>query len=255
MTLALRHQPISDSPLARWDARWKLAGLLSAAGGVATLDHLAPAAAALALGLALLALARLPGRWVRTRLGLFTLAALPFLLILPFTLDSAGSGRDLGPVRVSDRGLTAGLAVFCRCLAIGALGLVLVGTAPIHQTLAAAHRLRVPGLLVLLALLAYRYAFLFGDELRRLRVALWVRGFRARATRHGYRTLGHVVGATLVRGADRAERVADAMRCRGFDGRFHTLTAFRTTATDIISFVLVFAATAALVLWDRLGFS
>src|SRR5581483_9166972 len=105
------------------------------------------------------------------------------------------------------------------------------------------------------ALLAYRYAFLLADELRRLRVALRVRGFRARADRHGYRTLGHVVGAVLVRGADRADRVADAMRCRGFDGRFHTLTAFRTTAADVVSCLLVVAGVAALVLWDRLVFS
>ena len=56
------------------------------------------------------------------------------------------------------------------------------------------------------------------------------------ATRHGYRTLGHVTGAVLVRGADRAERVGEAMRCRGFDGTFHTTAAFRTTAADIISF-------------------
>jgi cobalt/nickel transport system permease protein len=250
MTLALRHHDVPDSPLARWDARWKLAALLAAVAGVAVLDHVLPAAVALLAGLGLLALARLPGRWVRVRLAVFTVAALPFVLILPFTLD--GPGWELGPLHASERGLTAGAAVALRCVAIGAFALVLVGTAPVHHTLAAAHRLRVPGLLVLLALLAYRYTFLLADELRRLRVALWVRGFRTKANRHGYRTLGHVTGAVLVRGADRAERVADAMRCRGFDGRFHTLTAFRTTAADVVFCLLAVAGTAALVGWDRL---
>jgi cobalt/nickel transport system permease protein len=253
MTLALRHHDVPDSPPARWDARWKLAALLVAVAGVALLNHVLPAAVALGAGLGLLAVARLPGRWVRIRLAVFTLAALPFVLILPFTLD--GPGWDFGPLHASDRGLLAGAAVALRCVAIGAFALVLVGTAPVHHTLAAAHRLRVPGLFVLLALLAYRYAFVLADELRRLRVALWVRGFRARASRHGYRTLGHVTGALLVRGADRAEHVADAMRCRGFDGRFHTLTAFRTTAADVAAFVFLAAATIALVLWDRLGLS
>jgi cobalt/nickel transport system permease protein len=252
MTLALRHRPVPDSPLARWDARWKLAAVLAAVGGVAVLDHVAPAAVAFAAGLALLLVARLPVRWAYLRLGLFALAAAPFLLVLPFTLDPGGPGWDLGPVRVSEHGLLAGLAVFSRCLAIGTLVLVLVGTAPLHHTLTAAHRLKVPGLIVLLLLLAYRYAFLLGDELRRLRVALRVRGFRARASRHGYRTLGHVTGAVLVRGADRAERVADAMRCRGFDGRFHTLTAFRTRPADVVSCLLMVATTAGLIVWDRL---
>jgi cobalt/nickel transport system permease protein len=255
MTLALRHRPVPDSLLARWDARWKLAAMLVAAAGVAAVDHALPAAVALAVGLGLVVLARLPGKWARGRLLALGFAALPFVLILPFTLDTAGPGWDVGPVRVSEHGLLSGLAVFCRCVAIGAFALVLVGTAPVHHTFAAAHKLKVPGLLVLLALLAYRYAFLLGEELRRLRTALRVRGFKPRADRHGYRTLGHVVGVVLVRGSDRAERVAEAMRCRGFDGRFHTLTAFRTTAADVLSFLLTLTGTIALVIWDRLGLS
>lgn len=253
MTLALRHLDVPDSPLARWDARWKLAALLVAVAGVAMLNRVPAAAVALGVAVGLLVVARLPLRWVRPRLTVLVVAALPFVLVLPFTLD--GPGWDVGPLHASERGLLAGVAVALRCLAIGAFALVLVGTAPVHHTLAAAHRLKVPGLLVLLALLAYRYAFVLADELRRLRVALRVRGFRAKADRHGYRTLGHVTGAVLVRGSDRAERVADAMRCRGFDGRFHTLTAFRTTAADVVSCLLAVAGTAALVTWDRLGFS
>jgi cobalt/nickel transport system permease protein len=249
MTLAFRHRPVPPSPLARWDARWKLAAALLAAGGVAALDHLAPAAVALALGVLLLVVARLPAKWVRNRLGLFALAALPFLLVLPFTLD--GPGWQVGPVYVSERGVAAGLAVFCRGLAIGCLALVLLGTAPLHHTLAAAHRLKLPGLLVQLTLLAYRYAFLLADEFRRLRVAMCTRGYRVRPTRHGYRALGHATGAVLVRGAERADNVAAAMRCRGFDGTFHSLAAFRTAFSDIGGFLALVAATIILVAWDR----
>lgn len=253
MTLAFRNRPVPPSPLARWDARWKLAAILLAVFGIAALDHLAPAAAALALGLLLLVVARLPWNWLRGRLIVFALAALPFLLVLPFTL--AGDGWDVGPLHVSARGLTAGAAVFCRCLAVGCLSLVLIGTDHLHHTFAAAHKLKVPGLLVQLTLLAYRYTFLLADEMKRLRIAMRTRGFRVRADRHGYRALGHATGAVLVRGADQAERVAAAMRCRGFDGAFHTLSAFRTTAADIMGCAALVAAVAALVLWDRLVLS
>ncbi|HEX4612474.1 MAG TPA: cobalt ECF transporter T component CbiQ [Urbifossiella sp.] len=252
MSPGFRHRPVPPSPLSRWDARWKLAAVLLAAAAAAALRHPAPSAAALAVGLGLLRVGRLGGPWVRVRLGAFALAAVPFLLVLPFTLDPAGPGWDVGPVRVSEQGVLVGAGVVFRGVAIGALALVLVGTAPVHHTLAAAHRLKVPGLLVLVTLLAYRYAFLLADELRRLRVALRVRGFRPRADRHGYRTAGHVVGAVLVRGADRAERVSEAMRARGFDGRFHTLTAFRTTAWDVIGFVPLPTAMVLLLAWDRL---
>ena len=51
MTLTLRHQDVPDSHLARWDTRWKLAAVLLSVCGIAAIDHLAPAASALALGL------------------------------------------------------------------------------------------------------------------------------------------------------------------------------------------------------------
>src|SRR5688572_13122016 len=103
MSLAFRHRPVPPSPLARWDARWKLAALAVAVCGAAALDHIAAAGVALLLGLGLVAVARLPGAWVRGRLFLFALAALPFLLVLPFTLD--GDGWDVGPLHVSERGV------------------------------------------------------------------------------------------------------------------------------------------------------
>jgi cobalt/nickel transport system permease protein len=250
MTLAFRYRPVPPSPLARWDARWKLAAALLAVCGTASLNHLGPAAVALALGLLLLALARLPRGWVLARLAVFATAALPFLLVLPFTLP--GDGWDVGPVRISGRGLVAGLAVLCRGVAVGCFALMLLGTAPLHHTLAAAHKLKLPGLLVQLTLLTYRYAFLLAEEFRRLRIAMRTRGYRVRATRHGYRSLGHATGALLVRGADRAEGVSAAMRTRGFDGTFHTLAAFRTGFADVLAFAALLSATIALVLWDRL---
>jgi cobalt/nickel transport system permease protein len=248
MTPGFRHRPVPPSPLSRWDARWKLAAILLAAAAVAALREPLPSAAALAMGLVLLRVGKLGGAWARVRLGAFAMAALPFLLVLPFTLD--GPGWDIGPVHVSERGVLVGAGVVFRGVAIGAMALVLIGTAPVHHTLAAANRLKVPGLIVLVTLLAYRYAFLLADELRRLRVALRVRGFRTRANRHGYRTAGHVVGAVLVRGADRADHVSEAMRARGFDGRFHTLTASRTTAWDVAAFLLLTAVMGLLLTWE-----
>src|SRR5262249_10391141 len=110
--------------------------------------------------------------------------------------------------------------------------------------------LHVPGLLVQLAMLTYRYVFVLAAELARLRVALRVRGFRNRVTRHSYRTVGHVAGTLLLRGSERAERVGQAMRCRGFDGRFRTLTTFRTTGADVALFALIVLCAAGLLAWD-----
>ena len=109
MTLPHANRDVPDSPPARWDARWKLAALVFAAFGVAALDRLFPSLIALALGLITRRAGAAPGKWVRGRLGLFALAALPFLLVLPFTLHTDGPGWMVGPVRVSERGLVVGL--------------------------------------------------------------------------------------------------------------------------------------------------
>jgi hypothetical protein len=76
------------------------------------------------------------------------------------------------------------------------LMLVLLGTAPLDATLKAAHSLRVPGLIVQLTLFTYRYVALVADELARVRLALRVRGYRNRPTRHSYRTIGQVAGTS-----------------------------------------------------------
>jgi cobalt/nickel transport system permease protein len=126
----------------------------------------------------------------------------------------------------------------------------LLATAPLDATIKAAHALRVPGLVVQLTLLTYRYVHVVADELVRLRVALRARGFRSRADGHTYRTLGNVTGTLLVRSHERAERVGHAMRCRGFDGRFRSLTEFRTAAADVAFFVVAVGCAAGLLAWD-----
>jgi cobalt/nickel transport system permease protein len=110
--------------------------------------------------------------------------------------------------------------------------------------------LRVPGLLIQVTLLAYQYLYLLTAEARRLRIALRVRGYRNRMTPHSYRTVAHVAGAILIRGHERAERVAQAMRCRGFDGRFRCLERFRTRVGDVVAFAVMMAATTGLVVLD-----
>ena len=45
--------------------------------------------------------------------------------------------------------------------------------------------------------------------------------------------MGQAAGTLLVRGYERSERVAQAMRCRGFDGCFRALATFRTRWSDV----------------------
>jgi cobalt/nickel transport system permease protein len=246
MRVLFRPPPCPDSPLRRLDPRWKLAALALAALATALLRTLPAAGLALAGAGLLVGLGRLPLRWYAGRLAAVGLLLALFVLPLPL-LVRAGPSWGWGPLTLSLPGARLALLITAKALAVLSLSLVLLATAPLDATLKAAHALRVPGLLVQLGLLSYRYLFVLADELARLRVALRVRGFRNRASWHSYRTVGHVAGTLLVRGYERAERVGQAMRCRGFDGTFRSLTEFRTRPADVLAFLLLAGAAAAVV--------
>jgi cobalt/nickel transport system permease protein len=252
MTLAFDHLPQPDSPLSRLDPRWKLAALTLATLSVALLHTLAAAIVAMAGALLLVALGRLPLRWYLSRLGTLALFLIVLVLLLPFIVHDGGPSLSLGSMRISWYGLRVAVCLCLKALALITLVLVALTTAPLSATLKAAHALFVPGLLVQLVMLTHRYIFVIGAELSRLRIALRVSGFRNRASWHSYHTLAHVAGTLLVRGYERAERVGQAMRCRGFDGRFRSLAEFRTTRADRLFFVILAGGAIALLLVDFL---
>jgi cobalt/nickel transport system permease protein len=249
MTLALDLFPETDSVIHRLDPRWKLAAAIIAVVGVVLLQTLPAAATALLLGAMLVIVSKLPVRWYLARVGTIGLFLAFFAVWLPLVTPGTPVWH-VGPLSFSLEGIVLALRLLAKALAILTFMLVLLATARLDATLKAARALHVPGLLVQLNLLTIRYTFLFATELARMRVALRVRGYRNRVSRHCYRTIGHVSGTLLVRGYERAERVGQAMRCRGFDGRFRSLTEFRTAAADVGAFAIVVGTTAGLVVWD-----
>lgn len=93
--------------------------------------------------------------------------------------------------------------------------------------------LGAPQRLVHLYVLTLRYLRVLEDEYQRLRRAMHVRGFRARANLHTLRSFGYLVGMLLIRALDRAERVWQAMLCRGFSGQFSPMHARRVRKHDV----------------------
>lgn len=237
MSLAFRETPVPPSVLARWDARWKLAGLLILSVAFALLETIAISAVALGIALIFLLLGRVPVRIVAGRFALILLSVALPLVLLPFT---------------SENGTRLAVTLALRAFAIGGLTLVLLHTGSVAHTFAAAAKIGMPGVLVQVAQLAYRYAALFQKEFMHLRLALRLRGFAPRTDAHTFRTTGQAVGTLFVRGIDRSERVAEAMRARGFDGTYRTLDPFRTTTADICGFVAALLLAIGLVVWDRM---
>jgi cobalt/nickel transport system permease protein len=250
MTFAFTPLPRTASPLSRLDPRWKLAAFTLFGVVAATVHTPRGAAASLFVALILAALGRLPLGWSAMRLAPVLLFVAVFSVPLIFFPSNTALVCKIGPATVSVTGAKTASILLCKAAAIVLLALVVLATAPLDATLKAAHALHVPGLLVQLTLLGYRYLFVLAEEFGRMRIALRVRGYRNRMNLHSYRTIGVVTGALLVRGWERGERVGHAMRCRGFDGRFRSLAAFHTTAADLLMFFGVVAGAVGVCVLD-----
>ena len=59
-----------------------------------------------------------------------------------------------------------------------------------------------------------------------------IRGFQPRTNLHTYRSYAYLAAMLLVRSYDRADRVFQAMLCRGFHGVFYSLRTFSWQRRD-----------------------
>ncbi len=146
------------------------------------------------------------------------------------------AGHDvlaLGALQFSREGLQLAVTVALKGNAVVLTLVVLLGTMDAVTLGHALRHLRVPEKLIHLMLFTVRYLDVLHREYLRLRAAMKMRGFRPGLDRHTYRTFGYLVGMLLVRSLDRAERIAAAMKCRGFRGHFFMLDHFAFSRRDV----------------------
>ena len=253
MSLSPEHLVPRDSFLARRDPRWRLAAFLVAILGFACVRETGPSVCAAWFAMTLPFFARVRWQWFRNRFLALALTVIPFVILVPFVVDRGERLWSWAWLHVTDTGLLVAATLATKTIAVVVTAMTLMATAQPHETMAAAARIGVPRLLVNVAAMTYRYVFVLFDEFGRLRTALRVRGFRNSMSRHAYRTVGNVAGTLIVRGADRADRVAQAMRCRGFDGQFRSLARRRTNAGDVLLLSTAICIVGGLLAWDLLG--
>ena len=178
----------------------------------------------------------LPGAWTALALSaLLCLALRPsreellprlsganlFLLFLWLVTPLSTPGEALasaGPFTVTAEGLRLSLLVTVKCNAVILALSACLAAMTLAQAAEALTRLRLPGKLVLLLLFTGRYISSLRREYARLRDAARLRGFRPRTSLYTYRVYAAFTGQLFVRAFDRAQRTAEAMLLRGFDG-------------------------------------
>jgi cobalt/nickel transport system permease protein len=211
--------------LHRIDPRLRIAGAAVFSCPVAVFEAFPALAAACGAALALLALSGLHVGEVRRRLAVVLGFLVLLWLVLPITYEGEVAWQ-MGPFDLYWPGIVLSARITLKSMAIIAVFTALVATIPVSTLGQALARLHVPAKLVYLLLMCYRYIFVIEQEYQRLRTAMKIRGFRPRTSLHTYRSYAYLVGMLFVRAAARAERVHQAMCCRGFNGRFHSLAVF-----------------------------
>jgi cobalt/nickel transport system permease protein len=238
-----------DSLVHRMDPRLKLVtgALFSAIVAVSSRWPAYIPGIFLALGLVLLA--KLPLRKVLIRLLMVNGLILFLWFLLPFTVRGETLWK-LGPFAATREGIALAAQITIRSNIIVLAFLALVSTTPVFALGHAMARLGMPDKMVQLFFFTYRYIHVIYEEYQRLVKALKIRGFRARSNLHTYRTYAYLVGMLLVKSYERAERVREAMLCRGFKGRFYTLYEFSVRGADIALTVILLSGAAAMALLE-----
>jgi len=214
-----------DSFLHRIDPRLRIVVAALFSCSVAVFHALAALSAACLAALLVLVAAGLDWREVGRRLAVVLGFVLLLWCLLPLTYEGQILAR-VGPFNLYRPGVWLAAQITLKSFAIIAVFTALLATMPVSTLGQSLARLHVPAKLVYLLLMCYRYIFVIEQEYHRLVAAMKIRGFQPRTNLHTYRSYAYLVGMLFVRAAGRAERVHQAMRCRGFDGRFHSLATF-----------------------------
>ena len=230
----------NDSILMHLDPRLKIVVVFFFSIIVAILNRIPVLLCAWILGILMVVIAKVPLKELIKRLTPVNLLIGFLWLFLPFTFP----GKPiiyLGTLPVTHEGVLYATKITIKSNAIMLMMIGLVATTSIFTLGHAMHELRVPKKIVHLFFFTYRYIHVMQREYNRLINSIKIRGFKAKTNLHTYRTLAYMIGMILVRSFDRAQRVHNAMLCRGFKGSLYSLKTFSIKKRDIVSLILATA--------------
>ena len=182
-------------------------------------------------------IAKLKFKMVLKRLLAVNFFIVVLWLFLPFTT----TGRivwSIGGFHATHEGIIKVFLITVKCNTIVLILISYIATIPLITLGQALSRLHLNKKLVQLLFFSYRYLNVVYMEYHRLHTSVKIRGFKPKTNQHTYKTYSLLIGMLLVRSWERAERVHQAMLCRGFDGNFYSLKKFSIKINDILFLIL-----------------
>ncbi|WP_322895822.1 MULTISPECIES: cobalt ECF transporter T component CbiQ [unclassified Yoonia] len=240
----MRADPITDSRL-RIVAVMVLAFTFSALHGAIAL------ALMVALTLTLIWLSAIPPARLLRALRLPGLVVAGLVIMLPFTSGDTILAT-LGPLTLRAEGLAAASGIALRFLSIFALIITFLSPLPLPHLINALRGLRLPALLIDMALLTLRHMTDIRHDLSRMQTAMRLRGGQARWFGQ-LRQTGWILASLLLRSHARSERVYHAMILRGHGAPGAALPeAPAIPRADKIALTAIFALAAGLLAVEHL---
>jgi cobalt/nickel transport system permease protein len=167
------------------------------------------------------------------------LIALPFCFFAGITnvIFDRAPAFTIGAMTVSYGTVSLFTLLFKTYLCVTAV-LLLVSVTPLAEITGAMRRLKIPGILVVMFEMTYRYAGVLFAEAYSMRTAYILRSAGKKGI--AIRDMGGFVGQLLLRSVDRAGRVYNAMKCRGYALHFTARQCCgKIRRQDIVSCIIV----------------
>jgi len=205
---------------------------------VALLNQFPSLTVSFALSVILAFTARLNFKMLIKRLAVIWGFLILLWAVLPLTLEGEVF-YQLGPLKFTAQGIILAAKISIKSNTILLAFIALVSTMNFSTLGYVLNYFKIPEKLVHLLLLTYRYIFVIEQEYQRLVRSAKIRAFQPKTNLHTYKTYAYLAGMLFVKASARADRVYQAMKCRGFKGRFYCLQEFSFSGCDQIWFVFM----------------
>ena len=231
------------------DPKIRILALIVLSFAAALCDNLYLAVIYFVISIILIAMAGLNRIDVLKRLKPLFWFLLMIWIILPLTFDGDIMYQFYW-LKITGQGVILCCKITIKSITILLIFTALIATMTIASLGSGLHKIHVPDKMVFLILMSYRYISVIEEEYKRLLRAAKFRGFKPGTNLHSYKTFAYLAGMLFVRASLRAQRVHQAMLCRGFNQKFHTLDDYPANRLNSIFLMGISAASLSLVLFE-----
>lgn len=198
----------------------------------------------------LLAVSRLPFSFILRKLKLPSFIIIALVITLPFVSGDTQL-TSLGPLSLKQEGLHSSLLIGTRFFCIITTAMIIFNTSPLLDYIKAMRAMRLPWIMADMILLVFRYLQVIGDDYKRMRSSMKIRGFDGnRFNVQTLRTIAWLSGGLLVRSFERSDWIYRSMRIRGYGSRHTQGHDFQTGRIDLAVCAGVILFTICLALFE-----